>query len=362
MKDHAVLLLLGLWCFGPMAGAGEDVGVPVESTSPALVRVSAAEYARLRREAAQRIDLLDRQASDAGGLIGEIGSELEPASREAQWSAWLRSVGLSDSLAPLELEALAALRQSTPVVGIPHHEFPSRTVPAFDLPARAAALLTRHQQSSRARDLAGKPDELDAALTAGVGSQRFADGLQALEFLPAESLADVVEAQLEQSSWTRAESMVLAKAAELDPENGTLLTEVVRRGDVRTARRALVLAMYRGIPELPEIAAAALARGQLGGLALTAAAQSGMHPDDFCWSLLGDPSLGADAARMLAESSDRLISEISARIQGTAGPARLRMLLALRLRGSHASRRMLGDLVEAPWLSEQQRLEIRAWL
>jgi len=361
MKDFSVLLLLGLLCAGPLTWAGEPGGMRGENASPELARVSMTEYARLRRDAGLRIDSLARRVPDAGALIDAIRTEVDPASREAQWNAWLHTVALSDELKPLELQALAELAQSTPTVGIPHHEFPSRTMPAFGLPARARALLTRHAQLGRARDLAGDPDALAAALGADVGSPRFEAGLRALELLSPSSLADIVEAHLNRASGADAESMILLRAAELEPGNGALLADVVRRGDARTARRALVLAMDRSVTALPEIAAAALARGELGGLALAAARQSGMHPDDFCWSLLGDSSLGADAARMLAESSDRLLPEISARLADASGLARLRMLLALRMRDSEASRAMLAELAEAAWLSEQQRREVRSW-
>lgn len=327
-----------------------------------LARISSEDHQRLMREAGLRVrSLAGRQlASDA--LINAIRSEVDAAAREAQWSAWIDSFAAADELQPRDLEALAALRKSTPIVGIPHHEFPSRTVPAFAVAARAAVLLARHARLSRSRELADRNDELANSLKAPLGSPAFVAGLDALGFVSAESLAGIVEKFRKHERNGLAAARILLKAAEVDSNYWALLPEIVRRGDAATGRRALRLALDLGAPQLPDIAGVALARAELGGLALVAARRSGMHPDEFCWTLLGDPVLGADAARMLAAESNRLFEEISARIEEAPALARLRMLLALRLHGTDASHAMLAELVEATWLSEQQRREVRSWL
>jgi len=341
---------------------GSRVDMRESETARSLVRVSVMDHARLMHDAGLRVRFLARRGPDSGALVDAIWGEPDPAAREAQWSAWLDHLAVSGGLRPVEIQALAALEETTPVVGIPHHEFPSRTMPAFALAARSGVLLARNAQLSHARKLAARPGELTEALEADVDSPAFASGLQALEFISPELLADVVAMSREGSRLTPAAARILLKAAEVAPEQSVLLSEVVRRGDAATARRALRLALERAGPQLPEIAAIGLARGEIGGLALTAARQSGMHPDAFCWALLGDPALGADAARLLAQESGRLLTEISARVDRAEPLARLRMLLALRLRGTDASREMLSGLVEAPWLSAQQRREIRSWL
>lgn len=359
----SALLCLLLW---PPSSLAEDETGSREresETGPALVRVSMMDHARLIQDAELRIRFLVGRGLDSGALFDAIRAEPEPAAREAQWSEWLDSLAVSGAggLLPMEVQTLAALEKASPVVGIPHHEFPSRTIPAFTLAARAAALLARSARLSRAQGLAARPNALAGALKAEIGSPAFGAGLQALELVSPKLLASLVKMQSDGSSYAPSTARIMLKAAEVAPEHFELLPGVVRRGDVVTARRALRLAMDRGTPYLREMAAVALTRGELGGLGLAAARQSGMHPDDFCWKLLGDPALGADAARMLAQESNRLLAEISARVDGADALARLRMLLALRLRATNASREMLTELVEAPWLSAQQRREVLSW-
>lgn len=362
------LIGLGLLCLvfsiSPTGASEEARGRPeavLSIQARELVRVSAADHALLRHAAVQRIRALSGQGPESVVLVDAIQAEIDPVAREAQWSAWLDALAASGALQPHEIRTLVALKTSAPVVGIPHHEFPSRTMPAFAVAARAAVLLARHARSNRARDLAVRPDELIEALESDPGSPAFQSGLQALEFVSPVLLANVVEIHRQRMPISASVSKILLKAYETAPDQLELLPDIIRFGDARTARRALQVAIDRRLPQLDDIAEAALARSELGGLALIAARQSGMHPDRFCWPMLGDPSLGADAARMLAAESDWLLEEISARVADASGLARLRMLLALRMRDSQASRAMLTEMAEAPWLSEQQRREVRSW-
>ena len=338
-----------------------DVDGPVAPITSSPVTISVVEHARLMHRAGLRVRSLGSREQDSRVLIEAIRAEPDRAAREAQWSAWLDGLAAAGELEPPEVEALIELEESTPVVAIPHHEFPSRSMPAFALAGRASALLARQARSSRARELAASPADLSRALEAAPDTSAHAAGLDALEFVAPALLDSIVDGLRTGRHSDPVVARVLLRAAEIAPAHAVLLAEVVRRGDVPTARRALVLAMDRGDANMPEIAETALARSELGGLALAAARQAGMHPDRFCWALLGDPSFGADAARMLAAESDRLIEEISVRVADASGLARLRMLLALRIRDSEASRAMLAELAEAPWLSEQQRREVRSW-
>lgn len=340
---------------------GRSVAGPSIPTS-GLIQVSGAEHARLRHEAAQQVRSLAARGSDAGALIDAIDAELDPIAREAQWSEWLDLLAASSELQAIEVAALAELEKTLPVAGIPHHEFPARSVTAYALAERASVLLARHARKARARDLAATPDELSTVLDSDPASSAFAAGLEAMERIAPESLARLVETRMARTTLSRAASTVLLKAAEINPDHRGLLIDIVDRGNVATARQALLMAATRDVPELREIAAVALGRSEIGGLALTIARQSRLHPDDFCWTLLGDPALGADAARMLADDSSRLLAEVSLRIHGAPELARLRMLLALRLRGSEASHGLLSTLAESPWLTEQQRREVRSWL
>ena len=366
MKGFAESVLIGLllsvssaWAEGPIDDHNNQL---VSAAAPVLVRISPADHDRLRIEAARQIRSLTGRGVASGSIIDSIRAEADPVAREARWSAWLDALASSDRLQAREVQALAELENSAPVAGVPHHDFPSRTVPAFALAPRAAVLLARHALSSRAYELAARPGPLIEALDSKVNSSAFAAGLQALAFVSPTLLAEVVEMHRQRKPLATGSSRILLKAAEVAPEYQNLLPAIIGHGDTTTARRALRLAIDRASPQLQAVAAAALARGELGGLALTAATQAGMHPDRFCWALLEDPALGADAARMLAEQSERLLEEIAARIDDASPLARLRMLLALRLRGSENARSMLGELARASWLSEQQRGEVLSWL
>ncbi|MAS05788.1 MAG: hypothetical protein CMP07_07675 [Xanthomonadales bacterium] len=365
MKAFTGLALLCLVFSVSPTPAGEEADGRPESVASVsadeLVRVSTAHLARLRREAAKRVGSLSGRGPESGALVGAIRAETDPAAREAQWSAWLDRLAGSGVVQPHQVQALVELKTRAPVVGIPHHEFPSRTMPAFAVAARAEVLLARHARASRARKLARRPGELAEALESVPGSPAFEAGLEALHLVSPALLANLVDPYRQHAPFSAAASRILLEAAEAAPEQLHLLPEIIRLGDAGTARRALRLAIDRGLPQLGGIADAALSRRELGGLSLIAARQSGMHPDRFCWPLLGDPSFGADAARMLAAESDRLTEEISARVAEASGLARLRMLLALRMRDTEASRALLAELAEAPWLTEQQRREVRSW-
>lgn len=366
MNRFAESVLIGLllsvspaWAEAPI---DEHEAALTSAAAPALVRISPADHDRLRAEAARRIRSLTGRGMDSHVLIESIRAEDDPVAREARWSAWLDALASSGQLQARDVLALAELEDSAPVAGIPHHDFPSRTVPAFALAPRAAVLLARHALSSRARELAARPGLLVEALDSEVGSSAFVAGLQALAFVSPALRAEVVDMHRQRRPLAAGSSRILFRAAEVAPEYQHLLPAIVGHGDATTARRALRLAIDRASPQLRAVATAALTRGELGGLALTAATQAGMHPDLFCWALLGDPALGADAARILAAQSDRLLEEIAERIDDASPLARLRMLLALRLRGSENAHSMLGELARASWLSEQQRGEVLSWL
>lgn len=367
MKAIAAALLLALLtCVSPgqaIPHAGEPTTALASSDAAPPIRVSPAVLARIVQDAAVRMRSLADRATGAEALIDAIATETDPAAREAQWSAWLDTLARTSSeYGPVVLERLAVLADSAPVVGIPHHEFPSRTMPAFSVAGRADALLARHDRLNRARRLAASPEELARALEADAGSPRFDSGLDALALVSPELLSGVVETARRNGIRSGAAARIALAAAKVDSDYSELLPQVVERGETAVAIDAIRLAMDRSVPELREIAVVALGRPELGGLSLAAARQAGMHPDDYCWALLGDLAVGADAARLLAQHSVRLTHTIASRVDKSPPLARLRMLLALRLRDSDAARGLLGELADAPWISEQQRREVRSWL
>lgn len=337
------------------SGLGQD-------TPAGLVVTPLHGHAELDRAARDRIDAVHRQGKAPAAVIEAIRAVANPLAREAQWNAWLDSLTTIARLDTAQIRALQRLADQPPVLGVPHHEFPSRTVAAYQVADRARALLARDAARRRAAGLAGSPKALVGALDAPPGTRDFTDGLLALEQASARTLSQVVARHRDAVSSSPSAARVLLEAARSDYAYLDLLPRVVAHGDPETARRAIRFGLARQAEVMQEIALEALARPELGGLALRAALQAGMHADAFCWGLLDDPSLGADAARLLAADSEKLIEEIRRRIGSASSPARMRMLLALKLRNSPEARELLVELVEAPWLSEQQEREVRAWL
>lgn len=318
-------------------------------------------YSELDRTARDRLEAVSRPGGSPAAVIDSIRAVEEPPAREAQWNAWLDSLNAVKLLAPVQLQALEDLADHSPVLGIPHHEFPTRTVPAYQVADRARVLLARNAARRRAGHLAGSPQALALALEAPPESREFSDGLLALEQASDQTLSSVVAGNLQTVSLRPATAGVLLRAVQIDPAYEYLLPQVIAHGDTETARRAIRFGLARRAEVMPEIALEALARPELGGLALQAARQAGMEADTFCWDLLDDASLGADAARLLAADSEKLIEEIRRRIGSASSTARVRMLLALKFRSSQEARALLTELVEAPWLSDQQKREVRAW-
>lgn len=327
-----------------------------------LMSVSEHDYVELTAAAKQRVATLTGRGAAPAALIDAIRAVPDSLAREAQWSAWLDSRKSAQRLDPVEIETLEMLADHSPLVGIAHHEFPSRTVPAFQVADRARVLLARDAARHRAGELTELPEQLMAALDAGPGSQEFATGLLALEVASSATLSDVVSRYRSGQPMPAGDAQVLLKVAKTDAAFMDLLPEIIEFGDLASARNAIRLAMDRRVEMLPEVAAKALDRSALGGPALTAAQRAGMHPDHYCWGLLDDPSLGADAARLLAAHSAELIDKIRDRVDSASRPARMRMLLALKLRDSEQARELLAELAGAPWLTDQQRREVRAWL
>lgn len=327
-----------------------------------LVSVSAHDYVQLAAAAKQRVATMAGRGEAPAALVDAIRAEPDSVAREAQWSAWLDSLKAAKLLAPVEIEALQTLADHSPVAGIAHHEFPSRTVPAFQVADRAQVLMARDTVRRRAGELADSPERLMAALDDGPGSQAFAAGLLALEIASSATLSEVVSSYRSGQPMPAGDAQVLLKVAKTDAAFLDLLPEIIAFGDLASARSAVRVAVDLRVETLPEAAAKALDRPELGGLALTAAQHAGMHPDRYCWGLLEDPSLGADAARLLAADSAELVDKIRLRVDSASRPARMRMLLALKLRDSDEARALLAELAGAPWLTDQQRREVRAWL
>ncbi|MEX2499201.1 MAG: hypothetical protein WD397_10045 [Wenzhouxiangellaceae bacterium] len=327
-----------------------------------LVSVSEHDYVELTAAAKQRVATMAGRGEAPATVINAIRAVPDSLAREAQWSAWLDSLKAAHLLDPVEIETLETLAGHSAQVGIPHHEFPSRTVPAFQVANRAQVLMARDTARRRAVELADSPEQLTAALDDGPGSQEFATGLLALEIASSATLSEVVSRYRFGQPAQAGDAQVVLKVAKTDAAFMYLLPEIIEFGDVASARNAIRVAVDGRVAMLPEVAAKALDRPELGGLALTAAQRAGMHPDRFCWGLLDNPSLGADAARLLAAHSAELIDEVRHRVESASRPARMRMLLALKLRDSEEARELLAELAGASWLTDQQRREVRAWL
>lgn len=293
-------------------------------------------------------------------VFNRIQTETDPALQEAMLDTWLTSQTRKASNTPDEIQALETIRDMQPVVWIPHHEMVHHTMPAFNIALRARNLLQFRDRQNQARDLVSDLDQLIDAFSAEKGSERFLAAEIAGSQMAETQRFELVRHFQQQLPQNPQAAHVLVSLAAVGEMHATTMTDIVRLGHPSAARQALRMTMGKAEGHL--LAEQALSRPEIGGLAIEAWLKSGGDADDRLWPLLADPDLGADAASALAAHSGQLIERIESSIHDAAPMARLRMLLALKLRNDEASRALLQRLLEAEWLSPQQQMEVASWL
>jgi len=283
----------------------------------------------------------------------------DPALREAALNLWLDQLAARPMLNDAERDALQALPEQLPVVWIAHHEAGGRAMPAFAVSVRARSLLDFDRRWRKAAVLAERADLLLAALVDAADSETLVTLELAVEQLAPEQQR-VLALRLPNQPASQARDRTALKLARRSAEHESLLPWLVARAGLAEARQALQFAIEMSSPELPEVAARAIARPELGGLVVEAQLLSGGSIERL-WSWLDEPQLGADAARVLAERLPGLAAEVRARINAAPIQARLRMLLALKLSGDAEARALLALLAESEWLQPSQREVLRRW-
>lgn len=293
-------------------------------------------------------------------VFDRIRTEADPALQEAMLNVWLSGQAEKERNTLDEINALETLRERQPVVWIPHHEMVHHTMPAFNIALRAQNLVQFRDRQNQARRLVNDFDQLIEAFSAENGSEQFQAaeiaGRQVAETRRFELIRHF-QRQLPKNPRAAHALVSLAGAGDMYP---AALADVVRLGHLSAARQAIRMTMGRADSRF--LAEQALSRPEIGGLAIEAWLESGGDADARLWPLLADPDLGADAANALAIHSGELIERIESSIHQAAPVARLRMLLALKLRNSAASKALLQRLLEAEWLSQQQQMEVASWL
>ena len=293
-------------------------------------------------------------------VFNRIQAEADPALQEAMLDRWLSNIAQKASSTADEIQALETIRHKSPVVLIPHHEMVHHTMPAFNIGLRARNLLQLRERQTQARQLSNDFEQLVQAFSSEAGSEDFLAAEIASRAIPELQKSRLIEhfqRQLPQNPEAASALISIADSARLSQET---MADVIRLGDLSSARQALRMNM--GNVDRRALAEQALARPEIGGLAIQAWLESGGDADARFWSLLADLDLGADAARALAEHSTQLTEKIESEIHQAAPVARLRMLLALKLRNSPDSKALLNRLLDAEWLSPQQRMEVASWL
>lgn len=308
-------------------------------------------------------DLIERARSmlpgEPGGRRVVPPAIADPALREAVLHLWLDRIAADPVLNDAERAALHGLIERTPKVWIEHHEAGGRAMPAFAVASRARALLEFDRRWHEAGRLAEHPDVLLAELRSAPDRDRIRIAEIAIERLSSVQRRELA-ARLPDEPASRARDRAALKLARVSAEHESLLTWLVVNAGPVEARQALQFAVEVSSPELPELAAVASARPELGGLVVEAHDRSGA-PIALLWGWLDDPDLGADAARVLAERVPGLAAEVRARIDTALPRARLRMLLALRLAGDAEARAFLSELADADWLQPDQRRVLQQW-
>ncbi|MGK7294915.1 MAG: hypothetical protein ACNS61_03685 [Candidatus Wenzhouxiangella sp. M2_3B_020] len=350
--DHW-LAIVAAACIGPGAAGAQQGVVLRQALESELRSLNAAASSRLAESAT---------AESETPLHDAIRDEEDPRLREAMWSQWLDRLARAQTIDESEARALRELVDMRPVVMTGHHEARDLRWPAFRVASRARAMLARRRAAATGAELAADPQALRVALRTGPNAGIPPRALQsALRDAPAPWRRGLAAEFAARADEPRAADAVIALFG-VDASLGLELARVVAVAPSRQARRALRAAIRERPENFGAIAEAALLRPDIGGLVIEAKRAAGSAVDAFCWPLLSHPHLGGDAARALADDSQRLEQTIRAEFDGAARDSRLRMLLALKLRDTERSLRLLSELADSPSLTEQQRREVAAWL
>lgn len=323
------------------------------------------ELAVLVEDARSALVAAARQPDSADALdaaLQRANREHDPVRREAMLEAWLRDwVGPSPVEEP-DPEQLRALLDFQPVARIPHHDHPGRTQAAFHVAAHARNRLREQQLRLEAGKLLGDPEAIHAALLQPERSLRFEAALAAIERSPEASrrtIAAELVASFPKRQASGAAVLALVDRAVIEP---SALIDLVDGAEVTVARRALRKAHVLAPDQRTRLLETALDRPELGGLAVGLAAASGDPAlQERIWHLLGDPERGADAALALSRTGPGMTDAIDRDFDGATPNARLRMLLALRLQDSDASRGLLERLVTDRRLRPTELRATEAW-
>jgi hypothetical protein len=294
------------------------------------------------------------------GFLRAFG-ESDPAYREALLHIWL-----SEYIGPAPTDEPNAARfrrllDSEPVVRVEHHDHPEHAVPAFNIAGLTRNRIGEQRIRIRGRELALEPASIPAALLSTHDPTEFRAALHALETVdPAirsALFADPNRSFLKRPAGAEA-TLALAERGWLPAD---ALVPLIEEADPEIALRAFRQSRSHDAPLRTLALDRALERPDLGGLPIADAAQ---HTDpklrEAVWDLLDEPQRGADAALALARYADDLEARIDAGFDDAEPRARLRMLLALRLRSTPSSRAFLQQL-RTQRLSSAEVRATEAW-
>jgi hypothetical protein len=357
-------LLLALML--PLAAIGADARITIQpsasSAAPDTSGLVLAEPERFEWIGRARADLA--AATNGPGTDGDRQQlaflraldEQDPARREVMLHVWL-----TDYIGPAPAEEpnvvrLGRLLDIEPVLRVRHHDHPEHSRPAFNIAGLARNRINEQQIRLRSHELAREPDSIPAALLSPDEPTEFRAGLLALERLEptdrAAVFADPLGSVLKRPGGAEA-TLALVDRGWLAAD---ALLPLIEQADPELALRAFRMSRSQA-PELRRRALErALDRPGLGGLPVAEALnKSDAKLRDTAWSLLDEPERGADAALALARHGDELEARIDAEFDHAAPRARLRMLLALRLRDSPSSLALLKQLRSQRLTAAEQR-------
>lgn len=323
----------------------------------------------------ERVEWIEQARSDLAAASGGIGTEAErqrrafaralqepdPARRQARFHVWLTEyIGPAPVDEP-DAEHLHRLLEVVPAVAVQHHDHPEHARPAFNIAGLAGNRIVEQEIRARSRELLRAPESIQAALLSPDEREEFRAGLLALDALEpaarAALFADPHRSFLKRPQGAAA-TLALVERGWLTAD---MLLPVIEQAEPQMALRAFRQSRTHGQEVGRRAVESALARPELGGLPVAEAAKAA-DPKlrATVWSLLGDAQRGADAALALARHDDALEARIDAGFDAAGPLARLRMLLALRLRATPSSLALL-DRLRSQRLNSTEFEATEAW-
>ncbi|NKI33806.1 hypothetical protein HFP89_01335 [Wenzhouxiangella sp. XN79A] len=287
--------------------------------------------------------------------------ETDPERREAMLSAWLRDWIGPEPGFPVPSGRLERLLDLPPTVRTLHPDHPGRSHPAFNVAMLARNRIAEQQLRTLAERWTDRPDAITTGLAAPPNGQEFRAALRALtRSAPAarDEVLDTLQNRLAKGARPDHVQLALVDKGLLGPDT---LDALIDRAEPRVALAAFREAVRGASPGPVSLLRRALDRPELGGLPVHHAARSSdASLRARVWGLLDEPERGADAALALAETAPGLEARIDRRFDAASERARLRMLLALHLRDSAASRRLLKALHEDRLTADESAL-VERW-